>query len=120
MTYLKDIQIIQGSFTDSYSKDWLIFLRDNLKNIREHSSVTNLDQNKLRRMKYRPELILEDYPSYSITYLYVLLLVNYLASPNEFYNIESIYVPSIRYIESLEREYQLQKTASTIKKVTKT
>jgi hypothetical protein len=108
---------LPANFDDKFI-DWMVFLRDNLNMLRKNATSVELDSYQQRIYRYRPETFL-DTKHFPIKYMYIFLLVNYIASTSEFYNLNKLYIPRIEDIETLEREFLLQESSKNIKKIGK-
>jgi hypothetical protein len=118
MAYLQDIQVKIPTNFDSKFTDWMIFLRDHLTLLRSKSTTVELDTYNKRRMKYRPEILIEWY-RIPKEQMYIFLMLNYISSPTEMVDFNYIYIPDQELITKMYSDFLLQETGKTIKKPTK-
>jgi hypothetical protein len=118
MNHLENITRQIPTYFDERNTDWMVFLRDHLNNLRKSSTIHYLDQYQKRIIKFRPEIILE-LNNIPLKYTYIFLLLNYLSSPFEVTNLDSVYIPDVSKITEIESNFQLNEKSKELRKATK-
>jgi hypothetical protein len=118
MAYLDTITYKIPQNFDANFTEWMVFLRDHITNLRKEAQIISLDAYQQRLIKYRPELILQEY-HFPIALTYIFLLVNYLSCPMEVINLDTIYIPDEQKINTLYLDYTLDQKAKELRKTTK-
>jgi hypothetical protein len=103
---------------EGHHEEWMQFVHDFIPVLRQLSTLKSVHQYIKRKMKYRPEIITETEP-FSNTSLYIFLLMNYLSSPDEFNNIEYVYILNDTYLKRFEKEFTLHLSGKGVTRITK-
>lgn len=90
--------------------EWIIFLKDHEKLIKEHSEWRSLDKETLYKYRFRLREYLED-ENISVDLLQSTKIVNRFYNGYDFnIDIEGLYIPNRSYIDNLRDTYATNKT----------
>lgn len=88
----------------SYNEKWVQFIEDRFIQIRDRSEKQDISLETMARYQYRPEdylLSLNKRPSLS----WIMLLINQLPSRVDFFQLDSILIPSAEYIDEIKEVF---------------
>ena len=97
---------IEIEMLNDSDENWIQYLRDHRKLIREHSALVALDGETIHKFKYRIRKYLSSINSNYEELALAFRVVNRLNSSCDFNEkLETVYLPSLSYITELRKMY---------------
>lgn len=101
-SYSTRLNALSKGYADG-SDAWRLFIQDHKQLILENSVLVTISKSTIHTYKYRIEEYLKSI-GHPITLAWIVLYINNIKSNLEFKDLDSLYIPTESYIESL---YQL-------------